>query len=395
MSLLTKNFDWSVLKKFALLKPLGESKLELVAKEMKVHSYDINEIICTEASDSNSMFFIHYGKVEIAKNNVVLARVAEGDYFGEMSLLEKRKRNASVRAIEKSEVFELSSETFDSFIRNSPEALYNIVLTLDRRLRENNDVVVSQYIELKNQFLELQEAHRQLLQTDKLASIGMITAGVAHEINNPLTILNGYINMLRTEFPKKNKSDEYYEKTFLKLEHACETIKRIVIGLKTYVRMDEDHTVLIKLHETLQGSIDLVSFLYKKENIELVTEFDKDQSEIEIMGNVGQLQQVVINLLSNAKDAMEGRENKKITLRTKIEDEFIIIDVSDNGQGITDENMQKLFKKFFTTKGVGKGTGLGLDIVRSIVNKMKGNINVSSQINIGTTFSIKVPQIKK
>ncbi|MBF0360247.1 MAG: cyclic nucleotide-binding domain-containing protein [Oligoflexia bacterium] len=390
-----KNFDWSLLKKFALINQLSDHKLELIAKEIKLYSFEANEIICSEESISESMFFINSGKIKITKSEVVLATLKAGDYFGEMSLLEKKTRNASASVIENAEVFELHSQTFDSFIKSSPEALYNVALTFDHRLRENNNMVVKQYLELKNQFVELQEAHRQLLQTDKLASIGMITAGVAHEINNPLTILNGYIQMLRTEFPKKNKTDEYYEKTFLKLEHACEAIKKIVIGLKTYVRMDEDHTVPIKLHETIQGSIDLVSFLYKKEHIELMTEFDMKDPNVEVMGNVGQLQQVIINLLSNAKDAMDGRENKKITLRTKVEDDYILVDVSDNGQGITDENLKKLFKKFFTTKGVGKGTGLGLDIVRSIVDKMKGDIKVNSTLNIGTTFTIKVPRIKK
>lgn len=389
----TRTIEWTILKNFSLFSDIGDIKLQKIAALMREITFSPHEIICKENTPSDSMFFIGKGQVSVSYQEVLLATLNVGEYFGEMSLLEGRSRSATVRAMEEAVLYELPTNAFNNFIKFSPEALFHMVVTYDNRLRRDNRVVVDQFLELKNKYIELKEKNQQLLQTDKLASIGLITAGIAHEINNPLMILSGYTQLLEKNLIKimgaeaieSNNIDDILRK----IDKSIESIRRIVLGVKTYVRMDDEKTVPIRLNETIQGSIDLVSYLYKKEHISIVTDFM--EKDIEVMGNVGQLQQVIINLLSNAKDAMEGLNNKKIIIKTQIYENNSLIQIIDNGPGISAENLPKIFNKFFTTKGVGKGTGLGLDIVKTIIDKMQGRINVESTEGQGATFTITVP----
>ncbi|MBF0311896.1 MAG: cyclic nucleotide-binding domain-containing protein [Oligoflexia bacterium] len=385
------NISLNDLKTVSFFRGFTDDKLEELSQELIVKQFDKDEVVINESHQSNSMFFLARGNVIILKEDVCLAELKQGEYFGEMSLINGSKvRNATVKASDQLVLYEMTGDVFEKYVKSSPGALYDIVKTYDKRLRDDNTKVVNQYVELKNKFTELKEAHQQLLQTEKLASIGMLISGIAHEINNPLTVILAYIKMLQKDLDSP-KEKGHYEKIYLRIEQASEAIRKIVLGLKTYVRMDEEQTVPVKLHETIQGSIDLMSFLYKKENIEIVTDFG--ESELEVMGNVGQFQQVIINLLSNAKDAMESVKKKSILITTRIINDEVHIGVKDTGHGIAKENMQKVFQKFWTTKGVGKGTGLGLDIVKKIVDKMNGRIEIDSELNVGTTFTIVVPKI--
>jgi C4-dicarboxylate-specific signal transduction histidine kinase len=268
--------------------------------------------------------------------------------------------------------------------------MYDIILTFDKRLRHDNARVVDQYKELEAKFTELRESNERLLQTEKLASIGMLTAVIAHEVNNPLTVVKGYVERLE-EYKGGNPTDAMFDKAIKKIGTATETIEGIVSGLKNYVRTDDSSNKPISVNNTIQGSIDLVAFLYKKEFVDIETQFcDVDPY---VKGNIGKLQQVIMNLLSNAKDAMEGREEKKITVSTKSLTDAVQIEVSDTGCGIEKDSLSKIFDKFYTTKPVGQGTGLGLDIIKSIIEDMGGSIKVESEFKEGTTFILSFKKI--
>ena len=145
----------------------------------------------------------------------------------------------------------------------------------------------------------------------------------------------------------------------------------------------------IELNSAVQESIDLVSFLYKQDGIELQS--DLHAEFVMIQGNIGKLQQVLMNLLSNARDAMEQSSVKVISVQTRVEDEQAVIEVSDTGQGIKPKNLEKVFRRGYTTKPVGKGSGMGLDLVRRLVGDMGGSISVESDGTSGTTFRLIFP----
>lgn len=382
--------DFKILKKFDLLSMLHDSILKEVAKEMEVLTFNEGEIICHEDTDSHSMYFINKGSVMITKKGVPLNSLKVNEYFGEMSLLEGRQRTATVTAIEECETFEISMDVFEQYLRNSADAMNAMIITFDKRLRAQNSLVLKQFLELKQQYVELQETHDRLLQTEKLASIGSLTAGIAHEINNPLTVITGYVDIIKKKLDDKGGSDEFFDKAFDRLKNASNAIKEIILGLKTYVRMDTKEDRKIKLNETVQSSIDLVAYLYKKEGISIETNFDTE--ELFVFGNVGKLQQVIMNMLSNAKDALKGRDDKKIKIFAMLDKESVVIEFSDTGCGIPKDKVGSIFDKFYTTKPVGEGTGLGLDITLEIIQEMNGEIKVESVEGVGTTFRMIFPK---
>jgi len=240
--------------------------------------------------------------------------------------------------------------------------------------------------EIKNLQLKLESERRISLHQAKLASIGQLASGVAHEINNPLAIIKGYLTVIK-------ESNELNADTLSRLDkinNAANRIKNIVNGLRTFSRSDIEEIKLFDLGEVLKESIDLVSEIYLKENISLTLEYNKTD-EIVILGNRGRMAQVLINLLANAKDANAKLASRIINVSLLKDKDTAVLKVKDNGKGIDRRIKEKIFDPFFTTKDVNEGTGIGLSIVNSIVKEHEGQISFESVVNKGTTFTIKLP----
>ena len=232
---------------------------------------------------------------------------------------------------------------------------------------------------------ERDKMRQQVFQTSKLASIGILAQGVAHEINNPLSIIQGNVEFLNLDW-KEKKEDQH--ESFDRIDQSIERIKKIVNGLSIYGRTKEDDIENLNIHRIIDNSIALISSIYDKENIYFDRSY-KCENPI-ILGNKGKLQQVIMNLFSNARDAMkENGGNIKIH-SIQVEDS-IQIDFIDQGCGISNKIMDKIFDPFFTTKEPGKGTGLGLGITSSLVEEMEGKIFVKSELGEGTKFTITLP----
>jgi len=229
----------------------------------------------------------------------------------------------------------------------------------------------------------------QLLHSSKLASIGTLAAGVAHEINNPLAILRGYNDFVREAL---TRSDTAQVCSILeKQEQAIGRIAGIVNSLRLYAREDSNLIEKIDLHKIIRETLSLVVSIYKKADIHIETKFNSNQPIT--AGNMGQVQQVLLNLLVNAKDALEKRETDGlIEITTEDAKNTIILKVADNGCGMTRSQIRQVFNAFYTTKPPGKGTGLGLAISHSIVTAMQGTIDIDSEPGIGTTFTITLPR---
>jgi signal transduction histidine kinase len=186
----------------------------------------------------------------------------------------------------------------------------------------------------------------------------------------------------------KNDYDFIKEDIDLMIEESIagtERVKDIVLNLKSFARVDEAEKKDADIIESLESTLKIIwnELKYKADVV-------KNYSEIPIIScNPGQLNQVFMNIILNAAQAIE--ERGIITIETEHEDSYITVSISDNGQGIPEENLSKLFDPFFTTKPVGKGTGLGLSISYGIIEKHKGTIEVESEVGIGTKFIIKLP----
>jgi PAS domain S-box-containing protein len=229
-----------------------------------------------------------------------------------------------------------------------------------------------------------QRLQDQLIQSEKLAGVGVLASGVAHEINNPLS---GVIGMAEVAMEEENLPEI---KGYLKDILNCGMrISEIVKGLRTYSRIaKQGEQSLIDINEVLEESLKMVRLATKTTSIEVVKNF---QSVDKIEANAGEVQQVFTNLITNAFQAM-NEKGGALTLSTRSLKDTVEIKVSDSGMGIPQKNINKIFDPFFTTKKIGEGTGLGLNIVYRIVTKYEGTIDVESKEGIGTTFTIKFPK---
>ncbi|MDP2785443.1 MAG: ATP-binding protein [Sulfurimicrobium sp.] len=288
-------------------------------------------------------------------------------------------------------------------------ALENIHLQLDQQRR---------IAELQATNRKLAETQSQLLQAEKMASIGQLAAGVAHEINNPvgyvasnISALGRYVNELlplldaceRLEASLSGDAPELLalralkEKTNLaylredlhdllaESKEGLERVKKIVLDLKTFSHVDQAEWQIVDLHQGLESTLNIV-WNELKYKAEVVKEYG-DLPEVECLPS--QLNQVFMNLLVNAAHAIENHGT--ITLRTGQEGKRVWVEVSDNGKGIAPEHIERIFDPFFTTKPVGKGTGLGLSLSYGIVKKHHGQIEVESTPGMGARFRVWLP----
>jgi signal transduction histidine kinase len=237
-------------------------------------------------------------------------------------------------------------------------------------------------------YKELKETQDQLHSAEKLASIGQLAAGVAHEINNPLGSIMLYANMLKRKIEKLSDDAQSKEDLSLIIEEA-NRCKNIVANLLNFARQGKLRISSVNIYE-------LISFITKMLLVnpdfsEIEIKINNEINSQEIEGDTDQLKQVFLNILTNACEALEYSSIKKILIDLKKSNNNLIIEITDSGCGIPQENIAKVFTPFFTTKKMGKGTGLGLAITYGIVKMHKGEIKVNSTIGKGTTFIITLP----
>lgn len=235
----------------------------------------------------------------------------------------------------------------------------------------------------------------QLMQSGKLAALGEMAAGVAHELNSPMTVIIGNAQMLLRDIKEDDPSYDIL-KDIVNCGLRC---KKIIQNLLTFSRQDHFALTSTNPNEVVERVLSLIQYQINRNNVNIKLNLSPELPEVEANGH--QLDQVLINLLLNAKDALDNREGeKKIEINTGLREENdgakkLVVSVKDNGEGILPENMQKIFNPFFTSKEATKGTGLGLSVSLGIAQAHGGTIEVESQPGEGSVFSLVLPLPEK
>ncbi len=244
---------------------------------------------------------------------------------------------------------------------------------------------------IEDAHIKMDELSAHLLQTDKLAALGKMAAGIAHEVNNPIAVIGEKASWMRDllseeEFQKSENLREY-QKSIEKIEEHVERVRKIVHNVLGFARRMEPHLGEVNINAVLTQTMELLQNHARINNIEVHRNLESDLPVI--AGDPSQLQQVFLNLIDNAIDAI-GKDGN-IELITRRVGEFIEVDVRDDGPGIPKSQLSNIFDPFYTTKPGGKGTGLGLSISHTILEKMGGQIRVESREGKGTTFTVRLP----
>ncbi|OGF45365.1 MAG: hypothetical protein A2452_04200 [Candidatus Firestonebacteria bacterium RIFOXYC2_FULL_39_67] len=249
-----------------------------------------------------------------------------------------------------------------------------------KNLEELNNVLEKR-VEEKTKELDI--SRKKIMQSEKMAALGQLAGGVAHEINNPMTIILGYTQIMERGI----KEDSPLFIPVKAIEKAVERCRNLIGSLLTFSRIEKKEAELTDINSTVEQALALEEVNTRIKNVRIIREFGEGLQKVFI--NKNQIQQVIINLCTNAADAMP--EGGTITVRTRQSEDRIEVEIRDTGKGMTEEIKKHIFEPFFTTKEVGKGTGLGLSLCYEIIQKHNGQISLESSINQGTTFNIKLP----
>lgn len=340
----------------------------------------------------------------------------------------QKKKSTYVKGVSSSSVI---SETVDKegfkeiliiplISNNNIVGALNLVSNTEVGLTENEKMIfesigtrISQMITLintqeelkvKNQKLQktlkkIQEKQQLLVQKSKLESLGEMAAGVAHEINQPLSVIFLSLENILFKISGKKVSQEYLDKKLNSIANNIKRIKEIIDHIRTFSR-DQKSLIIerVDVNEVIGKACAMINEQYNYHNILISLNLEEDIGNTH--GNSHKLEQVMYNLLSNAKFALEEKESlpidglfdKEIHIRTYSNDNKIFIDVKDNGTGIEKDNLDNIFNPFFTTKPEGAGTGLGLSIVYGIITEMNGAINIESKRGEYTLIRIELPK---
>ncbi len=256
------------------------------------------------------------------------------------------------------------------------------------------DFAVVGRIVLVDDITDRLELEAQLTQAEKLSSIGLLAAGVAHEVNTPLAVISSYTQMLAKQMRPMMEQDKRLAPVLDKITQQTFRASEIVNGLLNFSRTGSSEFSSIDMNRLLLDTLTLVDHQFKTGQIRVETELDAELPRIQ--GNEGKLQQVVLNLLLNARDAMHGSSNGRIRIATQQRAGRVTAVVQDYGDGIEPEHLHRIFDPFFTTKskpgnGQHKGTGLGLAVSYGIMQEHGGKMQVESKVGVGTTFRLEFP----
>ncbi|MEP7265765.1 MAG: ATP-binding protein [Bacteroidota bacterium] len=419
------------LSNVSLFSKADTSVLQHLADTTSIVNYNDNDIIITKGDEGNAMYVILSGRCKVHDGEHQVAELKKGEFFGELSLLDSEPRSMSVSTLEASVLGSINRNDFYEVLKQFPEMTRDIIAVINKRLRNQNDVLVREFrgreeqlqeqvrqrtqeLLQKNELLEeamenLKKSQQQLVQVEKLASLGQLIAGIAHEIQNPLNFVNNFSQLSReliketkeaTSEEERSEILDDLEKNMEKINHHGKRADSIVKNMLEHSRSGSGEKQPTDINQLCREYVSLAYQGMRSNNpdfnCELKTELD---DTIPVIQAVSQdISRVLLNIINNALYAINEKTKAKepgyqpaFRLKTERSENKVLITISDNGTGIPDAIKQKVFEPFYTTKPTGQGTGLGLSLSFDIINAHGGEIRFDSDSGKGTTFFIALP----
>lgn len=250
-------------------------------------------------------------------------------------------------------------------------------------IRNEDDEIVG-HSQILRDLTDIKMRKEQIQQSERLATIGHMAAGVAHEVGNPLTAISSLVQVCQ-----RKTDDKFLQNQLAKVREHIQRIDKIVRDLVDFSRPSSMQEENVQINEIINSAVSLLEHDARCRDINFERNLDKNLPLVSCVPD--QIHQVLVNLLLNAVDAMADVHDPKVTISTEKKDGGVLLKVTDTGKGIKEEHQSRIFEPFFTTKEVGSGTGLGLAVSHGIINKMGGTIRVESEYGKGATFFITIP----
>ena len=290
----------------------------------------------------------------------------------------------------------LALEEMRRALRDKLRSTEEVNLDLERAVQMRTADLARKNRELAETLDKLTRAQEQLVRSEKLASIGQLVAGIAHEINNPVNAIVNTVGPLEEAIGEIDSADPAARGEAAKdvremvkvVQRGAQRTKAIVSALHNYSRTDDESVVDFDVDRSIDDSLELLRHLLKQN----VTVTKRYGDAGRVRGHAGQINQVFMNLLTNAAQALTGRDRATITIETSGDANSVVVKIGDDGPGIPGDVLPRIWDPFFTTKDVGEGTGLGLSIVHELVERHGGTITVDTKLGEGTTFTVTLPR---
>ncbi len=333
------------------------------------------------------------GKVENVERSVTLHNGEKRDFLYSSLIIKWKNKpmviHSSIDITQKKKTereLEKYREHLELLVKERTEELEASV----EELHAANEELFAQKEELQNTIDTLNKTRKQLIQSEKMASLGILAAGVAHEINNPLNFINGGNQALKSCLEEKSKDTiKEISPFFDAIDEGVKRATQIVASLNHYSKQDDLPMIECDIHIIIDNCLIMLQNQLK-DRINIMKNYTSKKHLI--IGNNGRLHQAILNIISNAEQAIT--QNGTITIKTDVEANQLIIAIQDTGVGIKTKLIERIFDPFFTTKAPGKGSGLGLFIAFNIIKEHNGNIECDSELGIGTSIEITLPVLK-
>jgi len=376
---------------------------KLVCEE-DIIKHRVNKIINNEILEPQEYFLVGKNgkKINVEAKSSLFRQKGKEVIISVFRDISNRKKIENQLKIQKNMLEQKTEELINS--NNELKKEINEKIQAQKMLESQRKDLEKFNYELKLANEKLKSTQVQLISSERLSAVGLLAAGVAHEMNNPLTPVLSYATLMKHKLENAPNSHKEYFSDFFDwinmIEAGVVRCKSLADNLLTFASKSDALTTIVDIEDTINKTCDLVGVQLRKKKIKIKKNINEILSEIK--GNKSQLQQVFINIILNAIDAIDtidtiNKDNKQGTIEIYVKNYEKICEIyfTDNGSGISEDNINKIFDPFFTTKPYGKGTGLGLSIAYGIIKEHGGDISVKSKQGTGTTFIITLPVIKK